>query len=145
MSLSLAIDGVANALAKDAVLLNFKGLIPSSPNDQLAAFIVKSEETDGVIDQTKIPLILLYTRPGRPDSRTSQMYNDKVVIDVFAANSFIARQMVDEIQRVLQNATLSSSGEMASGCRFAYATNFATGLQGVRGHRVYYDVLNYIG
>jgi hypothetical protein len=145
VSLSVAMDGVVSVLAKDAALLSFKGLSLASLPAQIAEFIVKSEETDEVIDHTKLPLILAYTRPGKPDIRTPQMHHSKIVIDVFAPTDYIARQMADEMFKVLHNGDTSTTSETVSGCRYAYGTSFMTGIQGIKGYKMYFDVLHYIG
>jgi len=145
MSLSVALDGVVSKLAKSETLLSFKGLTLASLPAQVAEFIVKSEETDEVIDSTKVPLILIYTRPGKPDIRTPQMHHSKIVIDLFAPTNYIAQQMSDEIFLQLQNSDTSTLSETVSGCWYAYGTSFMTGLQGIRGHKLYFDVFHYIG
>jgi hypothetical protein len=145
MPLSPAVDGVWEALANDEQILTFKGLTPSSSIDEKVNYIVRSEETDGVITADVLPIILIFTRPGKPDVRTKQMYNDKIVVEVYAADAYKAQQIADRVFDVLHNAELVSPTFQVSACRFAYATTFRTGIPGIRGHRLWFDVSYFIG
>jgi hypothetical protein len=128
-------------LANDATFLGFKSLTPASDNASKASYIVKEEETDSIVTGSTIPIVLLYTRPGKPDVRTTQVYIGKVVIDCFANAGNTARQMVEQTQAIMQS--WGPSGFFV--CRFAYDTSFKTGITGVKGHRAYYDVSSYVG
>lgn len=146
MPLSPAVDGVWLALANDLTIRSFKGYDATTTIATIAQnYIFKSEETDGVVMASTIPLILIYTRPGKPDPHTKQMYNDKIVIDVFAGDDYRARQMADRVFDVLHNAQLQTPTFTVPVCRFAYATSWRTGINGVRAHRLFFDVSYYIG
>jgi hypothetical protein len=112
----------------------------SSGTDKLL-YIVKEEETDNIVTGSTIPIVLVYTRPGKPDHRSTQVYIGKVVIDCFASTGNTARQMVERTQAIMQS--WEPPGFLV--CRFAYDTSFKTGITGVKGHRVYYDVNSFVG
>jgi hypothetical protein len=137
------LDSVARLLANDAEFLAFKGLSPESSLDDKAAFIVKEEETDGIVTSDSIPIVLIYTRPGKPDHRTTQVYIGKVVIDCFAADGNTARMMSDRTLQLMQNWVPDDQASFV--CRHAYDTSFKTGIPGVKGHRHYYDISGYVG
>lgn len=145
MPLSPAIDGVTKALASDDQILSYKGLTTSSPLADLAAYIRETEQTEGIVTAETIPLILIYTRPGKPDRSTIQQYISKVVIDVFAKDSYTARSISDRVFDVLHNADLPSPTFQISTCRYAHDSDFVTGISGVEGHRSWFDVSFYIG
>ncbi|WAH38236.1 hypothetical protein [Alicyclobacillus dauci] len=114
---------------------------PFTPGTDKVAYIVKEEETDGIVDSTTIPIVLLYIRSGKPDVRTPTVYIGKVVIDCFASSGNTARQMVERTQALMQN--WEPPGFFVS--RSAYDTSFKTGITGVKGHRIYYDVSYFVG
>lgn len=145
MPLSPAIDGVWIALQNDAQIMNFKGLTVPATAAQIATYIVETEETDGLVDATSVPMILVYTRPGRPDPGTKQLYNDKIVVDVYAATDYTTHAMADQAFAVLHNANLPSPNMTMSACRFSFGTSFKTGIVGVKAHRLYFDVSYLIG
>lgn len=135
------LDQVWKLLANDATFLNFKGLTPASDGASKAAYIVKEEETDGIVDNTKIPICLLYIRPGVKDHRTPQVYIGKVVVECFASTGNTARQMVEQAQALMQN--WEPPGFFVS--RQSWETSFKTGITGVKGHRASFDVSYYVG
>jgi hypothetical protein len=141
MGSAALLDQVWALLANDATFLGFKSLTPASDNASKAAFIVKEEETDSIVTGSTIPIVLLYTRPGKPDHRSTQVYIGKVVIDCFASTGNTARQMAERTQAIMQS--WEPPGFLV--CRFAYDTSFKTGITGVKGHRVYYDVNSFVG
>jgi len=128
-------------LANDATFLNFKGLTPTSDIADKAAYIQKGQETDGVVTNETIPICLLYPEAGTADTRTLTVYIGKVVIDCFAANWNAAAVMAGQAQKLLHNWHVHGIYV----ARFAYDTSFKTGIVGVKGHRVFFDVNSYIG
>lgn len=134
------INAVFRRLANDATFLAFKSLTPASPMSSKVAYVNKEEETDGIVDSSTIPIVLLYTRPGHA---TQRIYTGKVVIDCFAADGNTARMMVDQTDVLINNWVPDS--QSAYGCAWAYDTSFKTGITGVKGHRVFYDVMQYTG
>lgn len=145
MPLSPAIDGVSQALAKDEQILSFKGLTLSSPVADVANYIIETEQTEGIVTADTIPLILLYTRPGKTDKSTLQQYIQKIVVDVFAQDRYNASLITDRVFDVLHNADLPSPTFQVSTCRYSHDTDFVTGINGVDGHRTWFDVSFYIG
>lgn len=141
MDSSDLLNVVWEQITNDATFLGFKGLTSSGTVAEKVAYVVKDEETDGVVDNTTIPICLLYIRPGKPDHRSPTVYIGKVVIDCFAKDGNTARLMTKQAKALLQNWT--SPGMWVA--RFAYDTSFKTGIVGVKGHRIFFDVNYYVG
>jgi hypothetical protein len=145
MTLSSSVDAIWYALASDAQILAFKGLTPTSPIENIRSYIQRTEETEDVVDADSIPLILIYTRPGSQSRKSIQFYYDKVVIDSYASDDDTAKQMADRIFNVLQNGVYDAPDIPIGNIHLAYHTSFKTRIQGIRGYRLYFDVMVYIG
>ncbi|GMA50129.1 hypothetical protein GCM10025857_14860 [Alicyclobacillus contaminans] len=135
------LDQVWKLLANDATFLSLLRLTTSTDNATKATKIVKEEETDGIVTTSTIPMCLLYIRPGKADVRTPTVYLGKVVIDCFAKDGNTARKMYEQALALMQN--WEPPGFFVS--RMAYDTSFKTGITGVKGHRVYFDVSYFVG
>lgn len=116
--------------------------VQSSSQDK-AGFVVQEEETDGVVSSSTIPIVLIYTRPGHVHSYSTRHYTGKVVIDCFASSGNVARMMVDQAVSLIHDWTPDVTQTYLASK--AYDTSFKTGIQGVKGHRVYFDVLQFVG
>lgn len=143
MGSAALLNAVFRLLANDATFLAFKGLTPTSTIDLKVAYIQQEEDPDEIVTADTIPIVLMYTRPGKPDHRTTQVYLGKVVIDCFAKDGNTARQMVDQTMVLMQNWEPNAPGAFVA--RFAYETSFKTGIVGTKGHRVFYDISSYVG
>lgn len=127
-------------LSNDATFLNFKGLAPTSPIADKVAYIVKEEETDSIVTSDTIPIVLLYSRPGHKSQR---IYTGKVVIDCFAKDGNTSSMMTDRTNALMTN--WKPPNTPAYMCDYAYDTSFKTGIPGVKGHRIFFDVMQYNG
>lgn len=143
MSSAALLDSIWRLLANDPAFLAFKGLAPTSPIEDRADYIQKEEETEGIVDANTIPICLLFVRPGKFDHRSSQVYISKAVIECYAHDGNTARKMAEHTMGLMQN--WQPDGLPSFVCRLAYDTSFKTGIPGVKGHRIYYDVSYYVG
>ena len=141
MGSATLLEDVWSVLAADAEFLAFKGLDPTTADElAISEYIVNDEETNDL--EQKVPICLLYERPGAIDRRTTQVYVSKVVLACYATTQIEAQKMADRAWELLKKWQPCGS---AFSCQLAHRTSFATGLPGVKGFRSFFDFQTYVG
>ena len=136
---SKLLDAIYNTLKNDAEYMAMLGLTPSSPGSEITKRIIRGMEPDSAISGSNVPLVLIYTKPGR-FGRNFLVYEGKFCIDHYAKTSYQARQLAERAYELFHNKTIESGDFKSFTSYLAYDSDFATGITGVKGFESIYDV-----
>jgi hypothetical protein len=132
------IDAVYNVLKQDSTFMGYFGLTPSSDPEDIVKRLVRGMEPDGPITSRNIPLCLMYDKPGRY-GRNYLVYEGKFCLDVYAKSAFDARTITEKAFTLFHDRPLDNSFKTFN-CFMSYDDDFATGITGVKGREIIFDV-----
>ncbi len=138
MSLKL-IDTIYNTLKTDVEFMALLGLTPSSPPDVITPKLVRGAESDSTITGTSCPMVLMYVKPGR-FGRNHLVFEGKFCLDFYGKSSFQAKQMFERAFKLFHNKRITDATFSSFLCELAYDSDFATGINGVKGYESIFDV-----
>ncbi|ANY70412.1 hypothetical protein BBD42_30880 [Paenibacillus sp. BIHB 4019] len=133
------IDAVAITLIKDASFMQFFGLDPSSPADEVTSRIIKGLEPDTAFTSDTVPAVLMYVTPGR-FARNHLVFEGKFSVEFYAKSNVEARLIGGRAFKLFHDSYISHKSFNTFRCHLAYDTDFATGITGVKGYKAIYDV-----
>ncbi|MEK5165984.1 hypothetical protein GNQ08_27240 [Paenibacillus macerans] len=135
----MLIDAIYNTLKRDDQFMAFFGLSPSSPSESIVTRIVRGIEPDKAVTGKDVPMMLIYLKPGR-FSRNYLVYEGKFCLDVYGKNRNQAKQIADRAFRLFHDQQIRDENYLSSLCSLAYEADFATGITGVKGYEIIFDV-----
>ncbi|MGG6309788.1 hypothetical protein [Paenibacillus macerans] len=136
---AILVDAIYNTLKQDVEFMALLGLTPTSPANSIVARIVKGMEPDKAVTSADVPMLLIYVKPGR-FSRNYLVYEGKFCLDIYAKNSNQAKIIADRAFELFHDKQIKDKSFMSSRCSLAYDADFATGITGVKGYEVIFDV-----
>lgn len=136
---ALLIDAIYNTLKHDEEFMALLGLAPTSPRDSILKRIVKGMEPEKALTSADVPMLLIYLKPGR-FSRNYLVYEGKFCLDIYGKNGNQAKQIADRAFRLFHDQQIRDENFLSSRCSLAYDADFATGITGVKGYEIIFDV-----
>lgn len=133
------VDAIYNTLKHDVEFMDILGLTPASPSHSISARIVRGMEPDKAVISADVPLLLIYVKPGR-FSRNYLVYEGKFCLDIYAKSGSQAKLIADRAFQLFHDKQIKDEGFIASRCSLAYDADFATGITGVKGYELIFDV-----
>jgi hypothetical protein len=133
------VDAVYGILKQDESFMAHFGLSPSSSPEDIVKRIVKGMEPDQALSSSIVPLVTIYVKPGRY-GRNHLVYEGKFCIDIYGKNAAQARTIAERIFGLFHDDYLVGREFRSFRCSLAYDADFATGISGVKGYEVIYDV-----
>ncbi|WP_391573867.1 hypothetical protein [Cohnella sp.] len=133
------IDAVYMTLKQDEEFMSMIGLATSSTQEEVTQKIVRGMEPEQALTGDSVPQALIYIKPGRY-SRNDQVYEGKFCIDLYAKNTAQARGLAQRIFELIHDREIAGPGFYSFRAFLAYDADFATGITGVKGYCVMYDV-----
>lgn len=138
MSLNL-VDAIYSTLKQDAEFMALFGLTLSSPVVEITKRLIRGMEPDQTLTGANVPQIMMYVKPGRFASNPL-VFEGKFCLDIYAKSSHQARQIGDMAFNLFHDKHISSATIHSYLCIMAYDSDFATGITGVKGYEIIFDV-----
>lgn len=136
---ALLIDAIYNTLKHDDEFMALLGLASTSPVESIVSHIVSGMEPDKAITGSDVPMLLIYLKPGR-FARNYLVFEGKFCLDIYGKNSYQAKQIADRTFQLFHDQQIRDEKFLSSRCSLAYDADFATGITGVKGYEVIFDV-----
>lgn len=136
---AILVDAIYNTLKQDVEFMGLLGLAPTSPRDSILSRLVRGMEPDKAVTSADVPMLLIYVKPGR-FSRNYLVYEGKFCLDIYAKNSNQAKMIADRSFQLFHDQQIRSNDFNSSRCSLAYDADFATGITGVKGYEIIFDV-----
>lgn len=136
---AILVDAIFNTLRHDEEFMSLMNLTPVASMESIVKRLVKGMEPDKAITSADVPMLLMYVKPGR-FSRNYLVYEGKFCLDIYAKNGNQAKQIADRVFQLFHDKQIKDKNFMSSRCYLAYDADFATGITGVKGYEVIYDV-----
>lgn len=133
------VDAIYNTFKNDVEFMALLDLTPTSPRDSILKRIVRGMEPDKAVTGADVPMLLIYVKPGR-FSRNYLVYEGKFCLDIYAKSSSQAKLIADRAFQLFHDKQIKDEGFIASCCSLAYDADFATGITGVKGYELIFDV-----
>ncbi|MCY9593723.1 hypothetical protein PC41400_21590 [Paenibacillus chitinolyticus] len=138
MSVELT-DAITGTLKSDDELKGLLGVMPNATPAQWLPKLTVGMEPEITISKDTVPHLCVFDKPGR-FSMNPLVYEGKFCVDIYAKTAAQARQIGSRLFHLLHDRQIMKSGFRSFLCVLAYEIDFATGITGVKGYQVIYDV-----
>ncbi|MCU6797999.1 hypothetical protein OB236_38330 [Paenibacillus sp. WQ 127069] len=138
MSLNL-IDAIYSTCKRDAEFMAFFGFTPSSPAAEITGRLIRGMEPDQTLTGSNVPQVLIYTKPGRFASNPL-VFEGKFCFDIYAKTSYQAKQIGSRVFQLFHDKRVHGTTLHTYLCVMAYDSDLATGITGVKGYEMIFDV-----
>jgi hypothetical protein len=119
--------------------MGYLGLTPASPQKDILARLIEGMEPDKTIDSTSVPIVLIYDKTGR-FGRNYLVYEGKFCLDVYHKTSYQAKQATARAFKLFHDKPIDDADFHSPRCMMAFDDYFATGITGVKGREIIFDV-----
>jgi hypothetical protein len=133
------IDAIQNKHKDDSEFMSLLKLTSSSSLEEFAKRFTKGMEPEETVSKDTIPHICLYVMPGRY-AANPLVFEGKFCIDFYGRTAYEAKLLFERSFKLLHDRRLIAQGFMSYLCVLAHDTDFATGIQGIKGYKAIFDV-----